>query len=203
MARKQYFCGKHYAQMHEYGVIKRYTVKDKQNEYIVCGKTTKIALRNNRLQIVAYALIDTSDLPKVKQIKWGVRGAFHDDRQCYVQGAGGKYLLHRLILNPPRNMTIDHINHIRTDNRRSNLRIVSFIGNVHNQLMQKSNNSGVTGVHYIRTRKDLKKRWLAFLDANGKRKCSVWYSFEDAVRARKEMEKDNGFIIWERPGILR
>lgn len=39
-------------------------------------------------------------------------------------GRGKKVYLHRLLLNPPKGMEVDHINGDKLDNRRANLRIV-------------------------------------------------------------------------------
>lgn len=66
-------------------------------------------------------LLDDEDFDRVKQYKW----FFHDDRG-YIHGqiAKGKNVyLHRFIMNPPKNMQIDHIDHNPLNNQKSNLRI--------------------------------------------------------------------------------
>ncbi|WP_186294769.1 HNH endonuclease signature motif containing protein [Vibrio algivorus] len=59
----------------------------------------------------------------------------------------------------PDGLFIDHINHIRHDNRISNLRVVTHIQNQKNLSMNSRNTSGVNGVRY-----DKKSgKWLASL----------------------------------------
>ena len=61
------------------------------------------------------------------------------------------YPLHRVIWEMhngpiPEGMQIDHINHIRTDNRLENLRLVTAPENMQNKSMDKRNKTGFTGV---------------------------------------------------------
>ena len=58
----------------------------------------------------------------------------------HIKGADGKRTLlqlHRLLINPPADMFIDHINGIKHDNRRSNLRIATTQENNHNRQSAK------------------------------------------------------------------
>lgn len=64
---------------------------------------------------------------------------------------GKRYQAHRLawiIVNGsiPEDMQIDHINHDRTDNRISNLRIATALENRRNRELQANNSTGVNGV---------------------------------------------------------
>ena len=57
-----------------------------------------------------------------------------------IKCASGKQkllYLHRLLMNPPTHMEVDHINGIRHDNRRENLRIVTTSENQHNRKSAK------------------------------------------------------------------
>ena len=60
--------------------------------------------------------------------------------------------MHRMILNPPVNRQVDHINHDRLDNRRENLRICTNAQNQRNKGKQKlivvKPTSRFKGVHY-------------------------------------------------------
>lgn len=78
------------------------------------------------------------------------------NRSGYVEVSSGemKILAHRAIWifdeGPiPDGMFIDHINHIRHDNRRINLRLVTHAQNQKNQSMHCTNISGVNGVRRV------------------------------------------------------
>lgn len=70
---------------------------------------------------------------------------FHDNGNGYAchHSGGPKEYLHRIILNAPKKMHIDHINHNTKDNRRSNLRIVTPSVNARN-----TRKKDFTGVHF-------------------------------------------------------
>lgn len=80
---------------------------------------------------------------------------------------GKKQYLHRLIVNCPDNMVVDHINGNTLDNRKSNLRICTKLQNQYNQKKHKGKrHSKYKGVTY---RKELiSKPWEAFIYPNGK-----------------------------------
>jgi hypothetical protein len=75
----------------------------------------------------------------------------HFQGRCRVGTHGyalrNQTLLHRLLMNPPPGMEVDHINGDRLDNRRENLRLVTHAENVANRaLRNKVNESGFRGV---------------------------------------------------------
>lgn len=87
---------------------------------------------------------------------------------------------------------IDHINHIRTDNRIVNLRVVSTRENLANKGIYKSNRSGVTGVHFCSRRN-------AWIGQYQKDKTKVYVgrfsSPELAARAVQEARAREGFHV--------
>ncbi len=92
-------------------------------------------------------------------------------------------LLHRYILNPPKGLTVDHINRNPLDNRKCNLRICSQFENNQNQ---SHNISGKVGVCWSNS----DKRYVAYIKVNRKQIHLGQYKlFEDAVKARQEAEK--------------
>ena len=81
---------------------------------------------------------------------------------------------------------IDHINRIKNDNTITNLRDTNFFVNNSNIGIQKSNNSGVTGVSFQKNR----KTWQAQIRINGVRKhLGNFKSKEAAIDARQSAER--------------
>lgn len=98
------------------------------------------------------------------------------------EGSNSK-LLHRYLLNPPRNMTIDHINRNPLDNRRCNLRVVTQFENNQNQ---SHNTTGKVGVTWHK--KD--KVYRAYIKVKGKQiVLGSSKKFEEAVKMRISGEK--------------
>ena len=80
---------------------------------------------------------------------------------------------------------VDHVNHVRDDNRFGNLRKASHLQNLQNQSLYKNNSSGVVGVcWYGRI-----KKWVARIKLNGKNKhLGCFINKKEAIRARNEGE---------------
>lgn len=57
-----------------------------------------------------------------------------------------RILLHRLIMNAPKGLYIDHINGNKSDNRKCNLRFATAQQNQFNRKLGKDNTSGFKGV---------------------------------------------------------
>lgn len=85
----------------------------------------------------------------------------------------------------PEGLEIDHVDGDGTNNRFSNLRIVTSSGNKHNMSKRSDNTSGVVGVNWHKAG----GRWMASIMHEGVSHYIGLYSdFEDAVKARKEAE---------------
>ena len=86
---------------------------------------------------------------------------------------------------------IDHINHIRTDNRLENLREVSgSFENQRNRTKSKNNTSGKMGVIFDKGR----GKWRARIKINDVYLHIGWYAdLADAVAAREAAEIQYGF----------
>jgi hypothetical protein len=83
---------------------------------------------------------------------------------------------------------IDHINHIRYDNRLSNLREANNTLNQKNTSKRKDNITGVTGVHWQ------DNRWRVQIGIKGKNKhLGMFLNLEEAIAVRKQAEIDYGF----------
>ena len=94
--------------------------------------------------------------------------------------------MHRMIMNPPKGMVVDHINGDTLDNRKSNLRICTVQQNVFNSKIQKRNKTGMKGVRFVE-REGRKPKYIAYI-TNSKRKPIQKYigffdTFEEAKNA--------------------
>lgn len=69
-------------------------------------------------------ILDDDDYEKFKHKKWHLLASRY--------AANGHHYLHRLIMNAPKGMVVDHCNHNTLDCRKANLRIVSQAENCRN-----------------------------------------------------------------------
>jgi len=80
---------------------------------------------------------------------------------------------------------IDHINHIRDDNRLINLREATQQENNKNLSIRSDNTSGVAGVHWYKAT----SRWMTYIFVGGKRVFLGYFDDKlDAICARKSAE---------------
>lgn len=133
--------------------------KEKKREYCSMNCYRK-AQRNNLIEIKEnYAeiivksakygtqkvLIDKEDVSKVSQFQWCIdkvgENKFYISTNLYNQ-THKKLYLHRYVTNCPNDNCIDHINHNRFDNRKSNLKICTVAENNNNLSLSKANKSG-------------------------------------------------------------
>lgn len=93
--------------------------------------------------------------------------------------------LHRLVMNCPEDMEVDHKFHNRYDNRKEFLRIVTSGQNNMNMGLKVHNTSGVTGVCWS----NVNNKWRAYININGKQiHLGVFDDFQNAVEVRKQAE---------------
>ena len=137
-------CSKHYAQFKKYGKVldnNPRTIKD-PNEVVYCEDYAEIILYNINSEEIARAQIDLEDVEKIIDIKWRLH-------EGYCQGIdkmGGRYKLHRLLMDCPEDKIIDHVDRNPLNNRKENLRVCTQVDNVKNKSKASNNTSGVVGV---------------------------------------------------------
>ena len=127
------------------------------------------------------ALVDDADYPLISTLRWWF------DRQngvaktmTVLDGKKVTILMHRLIMNPPRNMDVDHKNHDQLNNCRSNLRVVTRRQNIHNRRKSKPNGTcPYKGVSW-----DVKSsKWKAQIKVGKVYHLGDYPTPEDAARA--------------------
>lgn len=88
------------------------------------------------------AIIDDDDLERVSALTWWLNGPGYVDG--WVNGKG--CLMHRFIMGAKKGQEIDHINSIKLDNRKENLRFCTHLENVVRIGIRKNNSTGYVGV---------------------------------------------------------
>ena len=88
-------------------------------------------------------------------------------------------------MNCSDDLIIDHINHDKSDNRKSNLRMCTVAQNNFNKGLSKNNTSGIIGVYW--SKKD--RKWRSRIMINRKSiSLGMFNNLEDAIRARLQAE---------------
>jgi hypothetical protein len=176
------YCSRHYYQINKYGKILDRINRD-TNVIHIKDTYAIIDLYDRIGNKICETLIDLEDIPKVKSIGWHLTPNKRNTRYC-ISNKG--VLLHRLLMDDPEGMVIDHINHNGLDNRKCNLRICTNQENICNCEIPKNNKSGCKGVYWAKD----KQKWTVQITINNKTKYIGRYeNLEDAIKARQEASK--------------
>ena len=108
----------------------------------------------------------------------------------YIDFKGKTYRAHRVAMLLSygfygEGLEIDHINHIRDDNRLVNLRFVTRLDNHRNQSRSSRNTTGLTGIRY---RKDRRKYMAQIRVGDANIHLGMFATLEEAAKARKAAE---------------
>lgn len=122
-----------------------------------------------------------------------VAGKLHTSGYIYISIRRKLYLAHRLAWLTTYGFLpdeVDHENHIRSDNRISNLRGVDNFANAQNITKPSDNTSGFVGVYWHKGA----QKWMAQIRENKRiHYLGLFHSKEDALRRRKDAEVEFGF----------
>jgi len=133
------------------------------------------------------ALVDDEDFELLNEERWQLQpnGAV---ARCvsFNRNCRRTIYLHRVIMDAPDSVCIDHANHDKLDNRKSNLRIASKSQNGQNQLKQtQTRSSKFKGVYHPR---DCRRRpWRAYITVSGRMKFIG--SFRTEIEAAKSYNR--------------
>jgi hypothetical protein len=139
-----------------FSVISRLSVRashdcDKHEKRQVGGFLHGENMKEIRLTRGMVALVDDVDFDYLNQWKWYARkskSTFYAARAQLFK----IIRMHRVIMDAPDGMEVDHINGNSLDNRRTNLRLCTGAENKKNRSMHRNNTTGFKGVYYHKER---------------------------------------------------
>ncbi len=147
-----------------------------------------------------FAIVDAEDYGRLSQHKWHV---LKRARTEYAGGyRNGKYnKMHRVLLNAPAGLVVDHRDGNGLNNRKSNLRLCTHQENIYNQRPRLGAKSRFRGVCWHKA----KNKYIALIQKEGKR-----YSlglFHDEIEAAvvydiKAMELFGEFAYYNFPELM-
>ncbi len=122
------------------------------------------------------AMVDAADVPLIEGRNWFAHPV---GRTVYARCTSGrkKVYLHRFIMQPEDDMSVDHISGDGLDCRRSNMRTAHHRQNIRNQRLRTTSTSGFKGVGWHKA----SGKWRADIRLDGKSKyLGLFLTPEDA-----------------------
>jgi hypothetical protein len=146
--------------------------------------TARIELRR-KSGLSLWTVVDLADLERVRPYSWLVLAVSSTTyAQAWTRGQDGRrrnILLHRLIVDAPQDVQVDHINHDGLDNRRANLRLAT---RSQNQANMRAETIGATSRYKGVSWEKFTQRWKACITVHGKGVTLGRYGAEEeAARA--------------------
>ncbi len=125
------------------------------------------------------AIIDTEDVDLARGFRWTAVKSGHRV-YAYSNTSAYKGMLHRLIVDAPKGVDVDHWDGEGLNDRRSNLRIATRSQNMVNVPLRSNNQSGYVGVSWHRGA----AKWRSVIKKNGRQiHLGFFASAQDAARA--------------------
>jgi hypothetical protein len=133
-----------------------------------------------------WTILDPDDYYLFARFKWcigGYKDKYYAVRSQIIGPEDIRIVrLHRLIMNAPDGVLVDHINGDSLDNRRSNLRLATHSQNQYNKRKAKNTSSRFKGVYFRKNR----GKWIAYIVAGKKIWLGSFYSEIEAARAHDQ-----------------
>ena len=171
-------CRRHYEMIKAHGNILDVRTPHDDNRIIDHITFAEIVITDSKDNETGRALIDVDDIDRVRGRHWSM------NNNGYIRTFNGTtpVYLHRYLLGYDGALEVDHINGDKSDNRKSNLRIIRHVINAGN----KRGASCITKI----TSRPLTKPYRADVTHNGKKVLCEYFATEreakEAVKKTKE-----------------
>lgn len=134
--------------------------------------------------------IDIEDVDKCRKLgRWCLTNA------GYVFNSHRNILLSRYVMNCPDGLVVDHIYHDLLDNRKSQLRIITYAQNQYNRVADKRNTSGQRGVSWSNDR----NKWCVYLRVKDERIAKRFDNYDEACEyARAVINNEHGEFAYDK-----
>ena len=152
------------------------------------SQSVREQVKEVRLTKGRVALVDKCDYHKVACLPWFV--SFNDGKLYAKHTSRGrrtdprhKLYMHRLVLNAPSELLVDHINGNGLDNRRCNLRLVDAALNTLTARLRNDNTSGHRGVSWNTSR----RKWIMQFKFRSQRVARAFTDKQNAINAYHDL----------------
>ena len=136
----------------------------------------------------AQAVVSDEDFAALNAFTWHLVGGRLKRFYAGRRDADGKTIyMHRVVLNAPDGVQVDHINNDRLDNRRENLRLCNQSQNNANSSRRRTSTNTYRGVYWDR----YNRSWRAWINVGGKGRSLGYFKNEiDAAIAYNKAALD-------------
>ena len=126
---------------------------------------------------------DAEDLDLLRSFTWHIRENLSKSgrprRYAIARTGKGHVRMHRLLLNAPDGMDVDHEDRDGLNNCRYNLRLATRSENMRNTPAMSNNRSGVKGIFWEKDR----RKWRAAIQVDGKTTKLGSFATKEAAEA--------------------
>lgn len=129
------------------------TSQDVVDSSSICGALSFNIMKEIKLTQGKVALVDDEDYERLNKLTWcaAKRDGTYYAYTTNLRGKRGSVIaMHRLIMNTPKGLIIDHIDHNGLNNQKSNLRNCTASQNNANRTSKKQGTSKYLGVSFYK-----------------------------------------------------
>ncbi len=145
-------------------------------------KAGKNAARRIPLTQGKFAIVDAEDYYRLVKYRWSAGRNGNTFYACRRHG-GTSLMMHRVIMDAPKHLIVDHIDHNGLNNRKANLRLCTPTQNSCNMRSFVNAKSRYKGVSFRKRG----KKWIASIQYN--RKPYQLGTFENEIAAAKAYDE--------------